>query len=278
MFPIRPPDYVGIPANSSCMKSSSSSGRRRDGTTTITSTDGSRTSATTRSKNHHHDRNLGVEVLMGQAYHNDIQHNDRGGENETEAGIEVQKCEKILDDIESCSSKVLKNEKKKATNNNSGNTTNRCSIYRRNSKNLSYRHDSTKSCSSSSSSFADASRADSFVEYRSKGVNVNNHQQHGVDPSVVLSLERTLFAALNNAWLLAIGGIGLMSVGHGDQRARNGGIAILVGGIASALLAYGMHLVRVVQLRKNIRFCYSQSVFWASVISLMTVVCCDFTA
>ena len=42
-----------------------------------------------------------------------------------------------------------------------------------------------------------------------------------LDLSLVLGMERTLFAALNNAWLLALGGVGLMSVGNGDRRATN---------------------------------------------------------
>ena len=74
-------------------------------------------------------------------------------------------------------------------------------------------------------------------------------------------MERTLFAALNNAWLLALGGIGLMSVGHGDQHATRGGIVILVGGILSAMIAYWMHFLRL-----------KHSSLWAMMIALMTVV------
>lgn len=99
------------------------------------------------------------------------------------------------------------------------------------------------------------------------------HDRHLVaaDPSVILSLERTLFAALNNAWLLAVGGIGLMSVGHGDYRATHGGIAILVGGIVTALMAYGMHISRVLQLKRNKSFRYYHSVIWASSIACLTI-------
>jgi hypothetical protein len=70
----------------------------------------------------------------------------------------------------------------------------------------------------------------------------------GLDFTLILGLERTLFAALNNAWLLAIGGIGLMSVGSDDNRATNAGIIILCGGITSSLIAYGMHFLRVWQV------------------------------
>lgn len=73
-----------------------------------------------------------------------------------------------------------------------------------------------------------------------------------LDLTLILGLERTLFAALNNAWLLAIGGIGLMSVGSDDNRANYAGIVILCGGIISSMIAYGMHFLRVWQV--SIRF------------------------
>jgi hypothetical protein len=69
-----------------------------------------------------------------------------------------------------------------------------------------------------------------------------------LDLTLILGLERTLFAALNNAWLLAIGGIGLMSVGSDDNRANYAGIVILCGGIISSMIAYGMHFLRVWQV------------------------------
>ena len=54
---------------------------------------------------------------------------------------------------------------------------------------------------------------------------INNRGHHNnANASLILGMERTLFAALNNAWLLAIGGIGLMSVGSGDERATLGGM------------------------------------------------------
>ncbi len=45
--------------------------------------------------------------------------------------------------------------------------------------------------------------------------------------SLVASLERTLFAGLNNVWLLIMAGIGLMSVGNDDNDAVSSGVYVL---------------------------------------------------
>ncbi len=89
--------------------------------------------------------------------------------------------------------------------------------------------------------------------------------------SLILGAERTLFAALNNAWLLAIGGIGLMSVGNDDARATNGGALILSLAIASTSIAYGMHVWRVNQMKNNKPFQLSHTIVWSSVIVALTL-------
>jgi len=90
--------------------------------------------------------------------------------------------------------------------------------------------------------------------------------------SMILGMERTLFAALNNAWLLAIGGVGLMSVGHGDDRATYGGIVILSLGAVCAGVAYMMHILRVSQIRSFQSFQFSHTVVWASMIASLTII------
>ena len=45
--------------------------------------------------------------------------------------------------------------------------------------------------------------------------------------SLIAGLERTMFAALNNAWLLVMAGVGLNMVGNNDEGATRSGIAIL---------------------------------------------------
>ena len=96
--------------------------------------------------------------------------------------------------------------------------------------------------------------------------------RHSPDPSLILGMERTLFAALNNAWLVSLGGIGLMSVGSGDMRATYGGIAMLIGGVISAVMAFGMHFWRILQLQNRQTFRYAHTIFWSSMIAAMTVV------
>lgn len=92
-----------------------------------------------------------------------------------------------------------------------------------------------------------------------------------LDLSLVLGMERTLFAALNNAWLLALGGVGLMSVGNGDRRATNGGIVILIGGIISAVVAFIMHAVRISELKTQKPSQLSHSIVWATLIASLTL-------
>ena len=81
--------------------------------------------------------------------------------------------------------------------------------------------------------------------------------------NLVLGMERTLFAALNNAWLLAIGGIGLMSVGSNDIRAVNMGITIVCFSILCAVTAGALHFYRITQLRRNRSFLLNQTNIWA---------------
>ena len=91
-------------------------------------------------------------------------------------------------------------------------------------------------------------------------------------PSLVLGMERTLFAALNNAWLLSIGGIGLMSVGNDDNRATRGGVFILFARIMCAAMAYMMHIWRISQLRASKQFDFSHTIYWSSTIAALTIV------
>ena len=89
--------------------------------------------------------------------------------------------------------------------------------------------------------------------------------------ALLLGMERTLFAALNNAWLLALGGVGLMSVGNGDKRATWGGVVILMAGIISAMVAFIMHATRINQLANNRTSHYSHSFIWGSLVVFMTL-------
>jgi hypothetical protein len=92
------------------------------------------------------------------------------------------------------------------------------------------------------------------------------------DGTLILALERTLFAALNNSWLLALGGVGLMSIGNEDEKALYSGIAILSLSLFTAIYACTMHNFRVHQLRKGKGFSYSQTIMWGGLISVFTLV------
>jgi hypothetical protein len=92
------------------------------------------------------------------------------------------------------------------------------------------------------------------------------------DLDLVLAMERTLFAALNNAWLLALGGVGLMSVGNGDARATRGGIVIIVGAIISAIFAMVMHASRIHGVRIDRTTSLCSSVCWSILVVSLTLV------
>ena len=86
-----------------------------------------------------------------------------------------------------------------------------------------------------------------------------------VDASLILGLERTLFASLNNAWLMSLGGVGFMSVG--DQTATRFGIAILCASIIMATLAFTMHFIRLNQIRTPYAgLQYSHTILWVGAI------------
>ena len=89
--------------------------------------------------------------------------------------------------------------------------------------------------------------------------------------ALILGLERTFFAAMNNAWLLVMGGIGLMSVGSNDTAATNSGIFILASGIVCAGLAYIMYIGRVTQLKRKTPFQFSHTVLWMSLVTAVTI-------
>jgi len=93
----------------------------------------------------------------------------------------------------------------------------------------------------------------------------------GVNANMILGLERTLFAALNNAWLLAMGGVGLMSIGN-DIVPNNAGVAMLTGSIMLSSLAFVFHFHRVRQIKNGITsnwFLHSNT--WGATVYLLTL-------
>ena len=113
-----------------------------------------------------------------------------------------------------------------------------------------------------------------FDEELGKKANVETKQP---DHNLILSLERTLFAALNNAWLLAMGGAGLMSVGHNDPTPLIGGIVLVVMAIFVVTSALLIHGSRVYRIKTGRSFQYSQSLLWVAFIGITTLVTMSFT-
>ena len=86
---------------------------------------------------------------------------------------------------------------------------------------------------------------------------------------LVLSMERTLFAALNNAWLLTLGGVGLMSVGA--EAATRIGAVVLAGGAVAAVTAFVIHWMRFRSLLQSKSFRPNSSVVFVAVFFLLTI-------
>jgi uncharacterized membrane protein YidH (DUF202 family) len=89
--------------------------------------------------------------------------------------------------------------------------------------------------------------------------------------SVMLSLERTFFAAMNNAWLVAMGGIGLMAVPQNDPYSEQIGIAIICVALGYVFLAGTMHAIRLRQLRNGQPFPHTQSLLFTILIGVLVV-------
>ena len=87
--------------------------------------------------------------------------------------------------------------------------------------------------------------------------------------AVLLSLERTFFAALNTAWLIAMGGIGLLSVGDEEEHSIPIGITVFGVSMACCIVALVMHAIRLHQMQTGQSFPHAQSMIWATVICIL---------
>ena len=137
----------------------------------------------------------------------------------------------------------------------------------------------TKSISSTSSHHRSGA-VDDIDEELGKEANADTKQSFTTkshDHNLILSLERTLFAALNNAWLLAMGGAGLMSVGNNDPTPLIGGIVLVVMAIFVVTSALLIHGSRVYRIKTGRSFQYSQSLLWVAFIGVATLVTMIFT-
>eukprot|EP00561_Arcocellulus_cornucervis_P003340 CAMPEP_0185815294 /NCGR_PEP_ID=MMETSP1322-20130828/15502_1 /TAXON_ID=265543 /ORGANISM="Minutocellus polymorphus, Strain RCC2270" /LENGTH=249 /DNA_ID=CAMNT_0028512155 /DNA_START=84 /DNA_END=833 /DNA_ORIENTATION=- len=125
---------------------------------------------------------------------------------------------------------------------------------------------------SSISSCTDSSTASPSIPFGGACYNYYPSKNKGrpvMNLELVLAMERTLFAALNNAWLLTLGGVGLMSVGV--EAATRIGTVVLVGGITAAVAAFITHWARFRCLAQNKSFRASSSVLFVAVFFLLTI-------
>ena len=79
------------------------------------------------------------------------------------------------------------------------------------------------------------------------------------DPSLIMSMERTLFSAFNQALLLTIAGLGFMSIGDIDEPTTFGCFFIICGTMY-AILSYALHVWRTCRVLLNPQRHAAQSV------------------
>lgn len=91
------------------------------------------------------------------------------------------------------------------------------------------------------------------------------------DPGLIMGMERTLFRALDNAWIIAITGIGLMSVGA-NESVTNVGAFVVVLSMITAIIAFGMHFYRIALLARFKPFRYFHTILWATILVFITFI------
>eukprot|EP00948_MAST-09A_sp_MAST-9A-sp1_P001485 g1485.t1 len=91
----------------------------------------------------------------------------------------------------------------------------------------------------------------------------NPLEDEDIDASLLFSMERTLWGALNQAWTLMFVGIGLMCVGALNETVPDTlGAVIMVIAILFTALSYGMHVRRINELKKNRGVKSIESIFY----------------
>eukprot|EP00529_Nitzschia_sp_RCC80_P026461 CAMPEP_0113455984 /NCGR_PEP_ID=MMETSP0014_2-20120614/8654_1 /TAXON_ID=2857 /ORGANISM="Nitzschia sp." /LENGTH=338 /DNA_ID=CAMNT_0000347425 /DNA_START=322 /DNA_END=1338 /DNA_ORIENTATION=+ /assembly_acc=CAM_ASM_000159 len=105
-----------------------------------------------------------------------------------------------------------------------------------------------------------------------KGLTVPSPTLQLLDPSLILSMERTLFSALNVSWLFALGGIGLMAIGNDDVSAMRSGITMIACSMIIVAVSFLMHLLRLNQLRKGNTNQFNgvtSTIVWTGIVSVL---------
>jgi hypothetical protein len=94
----------------------------------------------------------------------------------------------------------------------------------------------------------------------------------GINSNLILALERTFFSSLNNAWLLAFGGVGLLCVGK-NEVAIHGGVIMITGSLMLIMLSTMFHFNRARQIENGIDTnWFAQTKVWAAITCGLTLV------
>ena len=94
------------------------------------------------------------------------------------------------------------------------------------------------------------------------------------DPSLIMSMERTLFSAYNQAIMLTISGMGFMSVGDNNPGGTTSfGAFLLFCGLIYTLLSYWMHCWRLWRLGRGMGLAPYDSQLWTGLLTAMIFIC-----
>jgi hypothetical protein len=90
------------------------------------------------------------------------------------------------------------------------------------------------------------------------------------DPSLIMSMERTLFSAFNQAIMLTISGVGFMSVGDNNPGGTTSfGAFLLVAGLIYVLISYFMHCWRLWRLERGLGLAPYDSQIWTGLLTIL---------
>ena len=98
-----------------------------------------------------------------------------------------------------------------------------------------------------------------------------------LDPSLIMSMERTVLSAYNQAFQIMMVGAGLMAVGaKDDDTPAHLGIFIFVAGIIYGLISYWVHYSRLAALSSGGKISMQSSLYWIGALMLFATVGMSF--
>ena len=98
-----------------------------------------------------------------------------------------------------------------------------------------------------------------------------------LDPSLIMSMERTVLSAYNQAFQIMMVGAGLMAVGaKDDDTPAHLGIFIFIAGIVYGLVSYWVHYSRLTTLRSGGKISMQSSLYWIGALMLFATIGMSF--